>query len=241
MATKIYFLTVFYRNPKYNASSPEFETFLGSFENLHKAIKNENPYASFFTGDVNAHTQAWYPEGDTNAEGTKIDELFCDLNLHQIIDEPTHFFRDDCAPSCIDIILTDQPNLILKSGVRPSLDPTVKHQITFCKINFKIPPPPKFQRKLWHFKSAQPELIQRSIANFPWITELSKFSNPTQQVSLLNKTILNIMSNFVPNEVKTFRPLDPLGITRTSGIPSKNITNFTKNLKRMATQTWTKS
>ena len=203
------FFTVFYRNPKYNASSVEFGNFLVAFENLHTAIKNENPYASFFAGDINAHTQAWYPEGDTNAEGTKVDELFCNLNLNQIIDEPTHFFRDDCTPSCIDIILTDQPNLVLKSGVRPSLDPTVKHQITFCKLNFKIPPPPKFKRKLWHFKSAQQELIRKSITDFPWIAELSKFSNPTQQVSLLNKTILNIMSNFVPNEVKTFRPLDP--------------------------------
>ena len=80
------FFTVFYRNPKNNASSHEFENFLVAFENLHKAIKNENPYASFFAGDINAHTQAWYPEGDTNAEGIKVDELFCNLNLHQIID-----------------------------------------------------------------------------------------------------------------------------------------------------------
>lgn len=78
-------------------------------------------------------------EGDTNAEGAKLDELFSSLNLHQLISEPTHFFRDDCLPSCIDVVLTDQPNLVLNSGVRPSLDPTVKHQMVFCKINFKIP------------------------------------------------------------------------------------------------------
>ena len=201
--------TVFYRNPKNVASSPEFENFLSDFENLHKTIKRENPYAAFFTGDINGHTQAWYPEGDTTAEGAKVDELFSDLNLHQLISEPTHFFRDDCDPSCIDIILTDQPNLILDSGVRPSLDPTVKHQITFCKLNFKIPPPPKFRRKVWHFKKAQQELISRSISQIPWITELRKLSNSTQQVSFLNKTIINIMTNFVPNEVKTFRPSDP--------------------------------
>ena len=46
---------------------------------------------------------------------------------------------DNLNPSCIDIILTDQPNLVLNSGVRPSLDPLVKHQMTFCKLNFKIP------------------------------------------------------------------------------------------------------
>ena len=102
----------------------------------------------FFTGDFNGHTQAWYPDGDTNAEATLLDDLFASLSLTQLISEPTHFFRDDCRPSCIDLITTDQPNLVLDSGVRPSLDPVVKHQMTFCKINFKIPPLPKFSRKI---------------------------------------------------------------------------------------------
>jgi hypothetical protein len=83
------------------------------------------------------------PEGGAHcaphiAEGVLLDNLFSDLNLTQLISEPTHFFRDDCKPSCIDLIVTDQPNIFLNSGVSPSLDPTVKHQITFCKINFKI-------------------------------------------------------------------------------------------------------
>ena len=203
------FFTVFYRNPKHQASSDEFLKFLLDFEHLHKSLQAEKPYATFFAGDINGHTQAWYPEGDTNAEGAKLDELFSSLNLHQIIDEPTHFFRDDCAPSCIDIVLTDQSNLVMSSGVRPSLDPTVKHQITFCKLNFKIPPPPKFRRKLWHFNRAKLDPIKKSISEFPWISHLDRLKNPTHQVRLLNETILNIMSNFVPNETKTFRPSDP--------------------------------
>ena len=36
----------------------------------------------FFTGDFNAHSHAWYPDGDTNAEGVLLD-LFSDLNLTQ--------------------------------------------------------------------------------------------------------------------------------------------------------------
>ena len=203
------FFTVFYRNPKHDVASIGFVDFLINFENLHSKIQAEHPYAMFFTGDVNGHTQAWYPEGNTNAEGTKLDELFSNLNLHQLISEPTHFFRDDCIPSCIDIVLTDQPNLVLNSGVRPSLDPTVKHQIIFCKINFKIPPPPKHRRRIWHYSKAQAENIKKSISEFPWLNQLNHLRNPTQQVALLNLTISNIMSNFVPNEEKTFRPSDP--------------------------------
>ena len=145
----------------------------------------------FFAGDVNGHTQAWYPEGDTNPVDAKLEEMFSEQSLHQIITEPTHYFRDDCNPSCIDIILTDQPNLVMNSGVRPTLDPTVKHQMTFCKLNFKIPPPPKYKRKIWHFSRAQTQQIERSVSEFPWSEHLEHLQNPSQQVDLLNKTIIN--------------------------------------------------
>lgn len=38
----------------------------------------------FFAGDFNAHSQTWWPVGDTNAEGREIEEVFGDLNLAQI-------------------------------------------------------------------------------------------------------------------------------------------------------------
>ena len=220
------FFTVFYRNPKNDANSIGFSDYLVNFENLCKSIQGEKPYAMFFAGDANGHTQAWYPEGDTNAVGTKLDELFSSLNLQQIINEPTHFFRDDCNPSCIDIILTDQPNLVMNSGVRSSLDPTVKHQITFCKLNFKIPPPPKYKRKIWHYNRAQSEQIKKSIFEFPWSEQLRKVSSKSQsqvaprllpgcsQVALLNETILNITSNFIPSTEKPFAPLTLPGSTK---------------------------
>ena len=85
------FFTVFYRNPEHKAGSVGFEDFLTNFEIMHEKISSENPYATFFTGDINGHSQEWYPEGDTNAEGAKLDELFLKLSLSQIIDEPTHF------------------------------------------------------------------------------------------------------------------------------------------------------
>ena len=49
---------------------------LSNFENLYSKIKTENPFAIFFTGDFNAHSQLWWSDGDTTPEGTKIDELF---------------------------------------------------------------------------------------------------------------------------------------------------------------------
>ena len=210
---KTIFFTVLYRNPGNKAPSNEFQSFVSNMENLYCKIKQEKPYAMFFAGDLNGHSQAWWPDGDTNPEGAMIDNLFSDLNLSQLISEPTHFFRDDCRPTCIDLIVTDQPNIVLDSGVRPSLDPTVKHQITFCKVNFKIPPLPKFTRQLWHFDRAQTDLIQRAISEFPWEVRLRQNQDPNIQVNLLNQCILNIMSNYVPNEVKKICPREPEWLT----------------------------
>ena len=131
------FFTVLYRSPSFKHNSPQFRDFVTNFKNLHSSIIAENPYAMFFTGDFNAHSQVWWPEGDTNAEGREIEDVFNELNLTQIISEPTNF-TPNSRPSCIDLIVTDQPNLILDSGTRPSLDPFCHHQIIHCKVNFRI-------------------------------------------------------------------------------------------------------
>ena len=225
------FFTVLYRNPRTKAQSPEFDIFLLDLENLYKKIKDEKPYSSFFTGDFNGHSQSWYPQGDTNAEGEQLDNLFSNLNLTQIISEPTHFMRETCKPSCIDLIVTDQPNIVLDSGVRESLDPTVKHQIIFCKINFKIPPLPKHSRKIWHFNRANHDLINRAISTFPWELELSH-KDPNHQVDVLNQTVLYIMSNFVPNEIKTIRPREPDWYNGNIKRMLRNLNKISKKYKR---------
>ena len=69
------FFTVIYRSPAFKHTSPEFMDFLSNFTNLYSKIKNENPYASFFTGDFNGHSQLWWPDGDSTAEGREIQNL----------------------------------------------------------------------------------------------------------------------------------------------------------------------
>ena len=138
---KTIFFTVLYRSPAAKHSTPEFNNFLDNFKSLYTKISTEKPFAMFFTGDFNAHSELWWPGGDTNLEGRDIEDLFTSLNLTQIISEPTNFEPDKSA-SCIDLIVTDQPNLILDSGTRASLDSHCHHQIIYGKVNIKIPPPP---------------------------------------------------------------------------------------------------
>ena len=63
---KMILFTVLYRSPATDNNSPKFQAFLTDFRNLYAKIKAENPFATFFTGDFNAHSQYWWPDGDNS-------------------------------------------------------------------------------------------------------------------------------------------------------------------------------
>ena len=201
------FFTVLYRGPAFDHNSPLFQVFLSNFNNLYAKIKSENPFSTFFTGDFNAHSQFWWPDGDSTPEGREIEHLFTSLGLTQILSEPTNF-EPNKKPSCIDLIITDQPNLILDSGTRASFDPYCHHQIIYCKVNFRIPPPPPLDRKIWHYNRANTAAIKESINSFPWLQHLNLNTDINWQVRTFTDIFLNIMSNFIPNETKRFVPRD---------------------------------
>ena len=50
--------------------------------------------------------------------------------------------------------------------------------------------------------------------NFNWGHHLNLNSNPDWQVKEFNKTFLNIMSNFIPNEIRKILPRDNPWITK---------------------------
>ena len=138
-------------------------------------------------------------------------------------------------PSCIDLVITDQPNLILDSGTRVSLDPYCHHQIIYCKVNFRIPPPPTLDRTIWHSNRTSLVAIKKSMINFPWF-ELILNMDINWQVKTFTEIFLNIMSNYIPNETKRFVPRDPLWITK----PIKTMLNrknrLFKNYKKTSLQ-----
>ena len=163
----------------------------------------------FFAGDLNGKFHLWWPDGDETPKGRELDGMFTSPGLSQVISEPTNFDPGK-KPSCIDLIVTDQPNLILDSGTRASLDPFCHHQIIYCKVNFRIP----YERKIWHFNRANTASIKRSIISFPWSRHLSLNTDSNWQVKVFTDILLNIMSNFVPNETKRFVPRDPPWINK---------------------------
>ena len=127
---KHFFFTLLYRSPSQTNNYPEFENFLQNIDTLYTKIKGENPYSIFLTGDFNGHSQLWWPGGDTTPEGSIIEDLTTSLGLSQLITEPTNF-EPNKKPSCIDLIYTDQPNLVLESRTRSSFLPPPNNALPF--------------------------------------------------------------------------------------------------------------
>ena len=187
---------------------------------------------TFFTGDFNAHSQLWYRDGDRTAEGNEIEDLISSLGLSQVINEPTNF-EPHKTPSCIDLIITDQPNLVLDSRTRRSPDPLCHHQIIYCKANFCLPPPPPYEMELWYYPRANRDLLQRSMTNFPWEQHLNLNPDPNWQAKEFTKIFLNIMSNFIPHETKKILPRDSPWVTK----PLKAMINRKNSLQKLQ-NTW---
>ena len=109
-----------------------------------------------------------------------------------------------CASSslCIDLIFTSQRNLITESGVHASLHSNSLHQITFAKFKLKIHYPPPYFRDVCHYQDPNTDLIRWAIDMFDWDRTFAN-TNVNEKVFILNKTILNILSNFFPHEILT--------------------------------------
>ena len=198
-----------------------FETFADNFELTIDTIVNKNPFLIVALGDFNVKTTNWYKNDKNSCEGLKIDTITSQFGLQKLINEPTHLTAN--SSSCIDLIFTSQPNLVMESGVHSSLHPNCHHQIVFAKINLKNYYPPPYEREIWHYEKANADLICTSIDQFPWDNRFSNL-DVNQKVNLFNQTIKNILCNFIP-QIITCDDRDPPWInSKTKGfIQERNI------------------
>ena len=78
-------------------------------------------------GDFNTKLSNWSCNDTTTAEGAQLDYLTSLYGMKQVITEPTHILEN--SSSCIDLIFSNQPNLIMDSEVHPTLHSKSQHQI----------------------------------------------------------------------------------------------------------------
>ena len=130
-----------YHSPSQN--SEQFETFIDSLQQNIIRMKAERPHCMILTGDLNCRSAMWWTEDIEQPEGTALDELMETNGLYQLIEEPTNI--------SIDLIITDQPNMLVDYGVHPSLDEHCQHQITHGKFNVSLPSPLHINEKCGTF------------------------------------------------------------------------------------------
>ena len=78
----------------------------------------------------------------------------------------------------------------------------------FCKIDLKIYYPLTYKRKVWHYQEADSSLIRCAIHEFNWKRALSNL-NIFEQVTVFNRTILNIIKIFILHETIICDDKDP--------------------------------
>ena len=100
------------------------------------ALLCSNPFLTVMIGDFNAKSKDWCSIDITSFEGSELDFLTSQFGLSQIIKEPTHIL--DNSRSCIDLIFTSQPNMVIDSGVHASLQSHCHHQVIYAKFDLKV-------------------------------------------------------------------------------------------------------
>ena len=136
--------------------------------------------------------------GQSSREGTQLEPIASLKGMKQLIGESTHVLEN--SSSCIDLIFTNQPNLIMDAGVHPSLHSKCYHQVIYAKHNSQIEYPPPYTREVWDYDKAQFDLINKAIKNFDW-----------NKIFMIKLTflILNIFQNFIPNKAISWDDKEP--------------------------------
>ena len=152
------------RSPSH--SQDDFETFSDNFKITLETLAQKSYFVTTIISDFNPKSCNWYSHDKTNFEDSIIESITSQFGLYQLINEPAHLLKN--SSSCIDLIFTSQPNIVVESGVHPSFHPNYHHQVLFAKFDLKSYNPPPYLRKVWHYKEANADLIERAINNFIW-------------------------------------------------------------------------
>ena len=185
-----------YRSP--SQSSDSFEEFADNLQLSLDKISNQNPFLTVVLGDFYTKSSNWYKHNKTTYKGSKIDAVTSQFGLQQLIKEPTQILEN--SSSCIDLVFTSHPSLVMESGIHPSLHWGCHHQITYAKFNLQIDYPSPYEREIWHYQKANTDQIRKAIEQFSWDSSFKNLE-VNEMVFLFNKTIKNILSNYIPHEI----------------------------------------
>ena len=96
------------------------------------------------------------------------------------------------------------------------------------KFNLKVFYPPPYERHIWHYEHANTDMVSKAMEGFDW-NNLFLNKDVNEKATILTKTVLNIMSNYIPNEIITIDDKDPDWINNQTKSLIKHKTEYFKN------------
>ena len=123
-----------------------------------------------------------------------------------MINEPTHILPNSASYN--DLIFANKPNLIVESGVLPSLHGKCHRQIVYWKLNLSVVYPSPGSILILDYKKINIDSIRKSLNSVNWGFVLFD-KNVHQQVQYLNEILMNVFYNYILNKKITIDDKDP--------------------------------
>ena len=202
---KLVNVSVIYRSP--SQSCQEFAQLEMLFSQLLNDVTSKNPFFSIILGDFSARSKCWWSLDKQNKEGASLFSISSTSGYTQLIISATHIIG--YRSSSIDLIFTQQLNLVTSSGVHASLHNNCHYQITFAYISLLIEYPPPDHRLIWDYSNVDILNIRKSISSIIW-SHLFSDDHIVIQVSIFEECVLNVFKNFVPNKYVVFDDKEPV-------------------------------
>ncbi len=118
------------------------------------------------------------------------------LNMSPLINQPTHVRQN--THSCIDLMITDQTNLIVDLKVHPSFHQNCQHYIIYGVANLQTPSPPSFKRRVWKYHDANVGLLRYDLNSVDFDGEL-RYLDSIKTTAWFNNKFYSIVSIHIPN------------------------------------------
>ena len=205
------FIILSYRPPCQRTAN-EIGSYISGLQKIVDSINKEKPSLIYLTGDFNARSPLFWADEHVESPAGKSLSNFMLLNcMEQLINEPTHFPRGEIE-TCVDLIITDKPSAFVHTGIIPSPDPRCKHQIINGTINFSVPLPPPYKRRIWKYEQTNTPLLRRTLSMVDW-DFCFRDASVDEMVSIFSDKLLSAVSLCIPNSLKTMRDKDAPWIT----------------------------
>ena len=163
-----------YRSP--TQMSNEFEIFFANLEKLVFDFSGGHSDFVLLIDNFNVKSRNSLNQETTTAERAQLDSQLASFSMKKLITEPLKNMSN-----CIDLIFTNQPNIVLVSGVHSPLHPKCHHQKVHLKLNLNIEYLPPYTREIGNYDKGETNLIKRSIENFD-LSDLFLGKNVHEQV-----------------------------------------------------------